>query len=49
MEADFDKWWQGTFNLKIANNSTVMTPGALSKSIAMNYSSMFRIVDIKNY
>jgi hypothetical protein len=49
MEADFDKWWQGAVNLKIADNPVVMTPGPLSKNISLNYSSMFRIVDIKNY
>jgi len=49
IEADFDKWWQGSFNLKIADNPVVAGPGALAKSISDNYSNMFRIVDIKNY
>jgi hypothetical protein len=49
IEADFDTWWQGAFNLKITNNPAVTSPGALAKSISDNYSSMFRIADIKNY
>lgn len=49
IEADLDKWWQGNFTLKIADNPAVTHPGALAKSISENYSSMFSIVDIKNY
>lgn len=49
IEADVDTWWQGAFNLKIADNPVVTTPGALAKSISDNYGSMFRIADIKNY
>jgi len=49
VNADFDKWWQGNFDLKIATNPAVTHPGALAKSISENYSSMFSIVDIKNY
>lgn len=49
IEADFDKWWQGAFNLKIADNPAVTSPGALAKSISDNYESMFTITDIKNY
>lgn len=49
IEADFDKWWQGSFNLKITDNPAVTHPGALAKSISDNYTSMFTIVDIKNY
>ncbi len=49
INADFDKWWQGTFNLKIANNPAVTTPGALAKSISDNYRTMFSIAEIKNY
>lgn len=49
IEADFDKWWQGVFNLKITDNPAVTHPGALAKSISDNYASMFKIVDIKNY
>jgi hypothetical protein len=49
IEADFDTWWQGAFNLKITNNPAVTSPGTLAKSISDNYNSMFRIADIKNY
>ena len=49
IEADLDKWWQGTYDLKISDNPTIMTPGIVSKSIANNYSHMFTITDIKNY
>jgi hypothetical protein len=49
IEVDLDKWWQGSYDLKIADNPAVMTPGVLAKNISMNYSGMFKIVDIKNY
>jgi hypothetical protein len=49
IEADFDTWWQGVFNLKIVDHPVVTTPGTLAKSISDNYVSMFTITDIKNY
>ncbi len=49
IEADLDKWWKGSYDLKIANDPAVMTPGILSASIANNYRQMFIITDIKNY
>jgi hypothetical protein len=49
INADFDKWWQGAYNLKIADNPVVTTPGTMAKNISNNYSNMFGIVDIKNY
>lgn len=49
IEADFDKWWQGVFNLKIAVNPVVTTPGNLAKSISDNYAGMFSITEIKNH
>jgi len=49
IDADFDTWWQGVFNLKIADNPVITTPGVLAKSISDNYVSMFSITDIKNY
>lgn len=49
IEADFDKWWQGSFNLKIAEHAAATHPGSLAKSISDNYDAMFRIIDIKNY
>lgn len=49
IEADIDKWWQGSFNLKIAEKPVAIHPGALAKSISANYSNMFKIVDVKNY
>jgi hypothetical protein len=49
VDADLDTWWQGAFNLKIADNPAVTHPGALAKSISDNYAAMFSITDIKNY
>jgi len=49
IETDLDKWWQGAFNLKIADNPAVTHPGPLAKSIADNYENMFTVTDVKNY
>lgn len=49
INADFDKWWQGAFNLKITDNPAVTTPGVLAKSISDNYGNMFSVAEIKNY
>ena len=49
IETDVDNWWQGAFNLKIANNPVVTTPGVLAKSISDNYARMFTLKEIKNY
>lgn len=49
IEADFDRWWQGAFNLKIAEHAVATHPGSLAKSISDNYAAMFSITDIKNY
>lgn len=49
IEADFDKWWQGSYNLKIADVPSVTMPGALAKSISDNYANMFSITDVQNY
>jgi hypothetical protein len=49
IEADFDKWWQGIFDLQISVNPAVTSPGTLAKSISDNYCSMFSITEIKNY
>jgi len=49
IEADLDTWWQGAFNLKIADHPAVTHPGSLAKSISDNYVNMFKITDIKNY
>lgn len=49
VNVDFDKWWQGAYDLKIANNPAVTNPGSLAKNISDNYISMFSIADIKNY
>lgn len=48
IEADFDKWWQGPNDLKIADNPVCTTPGELAKKIADNYSKMFTIKNIIN-
>ena len=49
IDADLDKWWQGSYDLKIAVDPAIMTPGAVAGSIANNYRHMFTITDIKNY
>ena len=49
IEADFDKWWQGSYDLKITSTPSVTMPGILAKSISGNYANMFSITDIKNY
>jgi hypothetical protein len=49
VEADLDKWWQGSYDLRIANEPAIMTPGNVATSIANNYRMMFKITDIKNY
>lgn len=49
LEADVNEWWYGSFDLKFADNPTVMTPGPLSKSISSNYTKMFTVVEVKNY
>lgn len=49
INADFDKWWQGSYDLKIASIPSVTMPGTLAKSISDNYANMFSITDVKNY
>lgn len=46
--ADFDKWWQGIYDLKITTTPSITHPGAMAKSIADNYATMFSIADIIN-
>ena len=46
--ANLDKLWQSTNDLKIAVTPATMTPGALSKKIAANYSKMFTIKEVRN-
>lgn len=48
IEADLDKWWQGLYDLKIADNPVCTTPGELAKKFADNYSKMFAIKNIIN-
>jgi hypothetical protein len=48
IEADFDKWWHGPNDLKIADNPVCSTPGELAKKFADNYSKMFTIKNIIN-
>lgn len=49
IDADFDTWWQGSYDLKIAITPAATHPGAIAKSISNNYNNMFTITDIKNY
>jgi len=43
ISADVDAWWHGAFDLKIARQPAVATPGALAREISDNYARMFRI------
>lgn len=49
IDVDFDKWWQGAFDLKIASNPAVTHPGATAKNIADNYINMFKVANVINY
>lgn len=49
IEADFDKWWQGIYDLRITSTPSVTMPGTLAKNISDNYANMFSITDVKNY
>lgn len=48
IEADFNKWWQNPNDLKIADNAVCVSPGALAKKVADNYSKMFTIKSVTN-
>ncbi|HQW84067.1 MAG TPA: hypothetical protein PK987_06400 [Ferruginibacter sp.] len=48
IDADFDKWWQGVYDLKIAGTASVTMPGTLAKSISDNYANMFSITNVIN-
>lgn len=44
VRADILKWFGGSTCVSIAEQSTIMTPGPVSKKIADNYATMFSIV-----
>ncbi|MEP7236905.1 MAG: MbnP family protein [Ferruginibacter sp.] len=48
IEADLDKWWQASNDLKITDNPVCTTPGILAKKFADNYSKMFTIKKVVN-
>lgn len=49
IEADLDKCWLQSYDLKISENPVCTTPGELAKKIAGNYSKMFTIKSIINH
>jgi hypothetical protein len=48
LSANVNAWFNGPNNISIAANPVCMTPGALAKKVAENYSGMFTITDIVN-
>ena len=46
VNADIDKWFQGTHALSIASNAFVHSPGSLANLYADNYAAMFSIASI---
>lgn len=49
IDVDFDKWWQGAYDLKIAVNPAVAQPGSMAKNISDNYVNMFKLANVINY
>jgi hypothetical protein len=48
IEADIDKFWQGQQTIKITETPVCSSPGKLANKIAQNYSTIFKVVAIKN-
>ena len=48
INADLAKWFQGDFELKIANNPVISTPGELAVKLANNYQHMFSVISVRN-
>ncbi len=48
IEADFNKWWQQPYDLKISEHPVCSSPGDLAKKIADNYSKMFTVTQVIN-
>jgi hypothetical protein len=48
IKADLDKWFQGNFELRIADNPVISTPGELAVKLANNYRDMFSVISVRN-
>ena len=46
IEADINRWFQSTHNIKITDHPICHSPGNLAMQIADNYATMFKIVSI---
>lgn len=46
IRANPDSWFDGPFQLRIAENPVVATPGPLAVAVANNYQSMFRVISV---
>lgn len=48
LEADVNKWWQSSSDVKITDMPVCTTPGVLAKKVADNYRNLFRVIDVVN-
>jgi hypothetical protein len=48
INCDVYKWFQNPFDIKIANNPVINTPGELAKQVSENYLNMFSIDSVAN-
>ena len=46
--ADASKWFYNPWDIKIADNPVITTPGELAKQVAENYSNMFTVDSVYN-
>jgi hypothetical protein len=48
IKADLEKWFQGDFELRIADNPVISTPGEIAVKLADNYQHMFSVISVRN-
>ncbi|HSB94719.1 MAG TPA: MbnP family protein [Flavitalea sp.] len=48
IKADLEKWFNGDFQLRIATNPVISTPGELAVKMADNYRNMFSVISVRN-
>jgi hypothetical protein len=48
IKADLQKWFQGNFELRIAENPVISTPGELALKLADNYQHMFSVISVRS-
>jgi hypothetical protein len=46
--ADVNTWWQGTADVRIAQDNTCHSPGSLANKLAGNYTNMFQLKQVIN-